>query len=177
MGRLCCSSFPGVLTDLYRPGVSLPGPERRVRRVGAQRVGISTDTVDRQAHFARQRSFDYPLLSDADGRGVRAVRGAPGQTREAGYFGRGASDGPASPAHAAPWPAGPAAAGQADHIRHRHRPLHTEGRLQRGARIGARRRGVAVLEQSRPAVRTGGRPHATLLSTCRSRRRSKRSTP
>lgn len=36
-------------------------------RLGAQRVGISTDTVDRQAHFARQRSFDYPLLSDADG--------------------------------------------------------------------------------------------------------------
>jgi len=36
-------------------------------RVGAQRVGISTDAVDRQAHFARQRSFDYPLLSDADG--------------------------------------------------------------------------------------------------------------
>lgn len=35
-------------------------------RVGAQRVGISTDTVTRQAHFARQRSFDYPLLSDAD---------------------------------------------------------------------------------------------------------------
>jgi peroxiredoxin Q/BCP len=35
--------------------------------VGAHRVGISTDTVDRQAHFARQRSFDYPLLSDADG--------------------------------------------------------------------------------------------------------------
>src|SRR4051794_38606251 len=36
-------------------------------RVGAQRVGISTDTVDRQAHFAQQRSFDYPLLSDTDG--------------------------------------------------------------------------------------------------------------
>jgi thioredoxin-dependent peroxiredoxin len=35
--------------------------------VGAQRVGISTDTVDRQAHFAQQRAFDYPLLSDADG--------------------------------------------------------------------------------------------------------------
>ena len=35
-------------------------------RLGAQRVGISTDTVTRQAHFARQRSFDYPLLSDAD---------------------------------------------------------------------------------------------------------------
>ena len=36
-------------------------------RVGAQRVGISTDTVDKQAHFAQQRSFDYPLLSDTDG--------------------------------------------------------------------------------------------------------------
>jgi peroxiredoxin Q/BCP len=36
-------------------------------RVGARRVGISTNTVDRQAHFAQQRSFDYPLLSDADG--------------------------------------------------------------------------------------------------------------
>ncbi|MEV3900952.1 peroxiredoxin [Mycobacterium sp. NPDC050551] len=35
--------------------------------VGAQRVGISTDTVDKQAHFAQQRSFDYPLLSDSDG--------------------------------------------------------------------------------------------------------------
>ena len=35
--------------------------------VGAHRVGISTDTVDRQAHFAQQRSFDYPLLSDEDG--------------------------------------------------------------------------------------------------------------
>jgi len=36
-------------------------------RVGAQRVGISTDAIDRQAHFAQQRSFDYPLLSDEDG--------------------------------------------------------------------------------------------------------------
>jgi peroxiredoxin Q/BCP len=35
--------------------------------VGAQRVGISTDTVDTQAHFAQQRAFDYPLLSDEDG--------------------------------------------------------------------------------------------------------------
>lgn len=35
--------------------------------VGAQRVGISTDTVDRQAHFALQRSFDFPLLSDVEG--------------------------------------------------------------------------------------------------------------
>jgi thioredoxin-dependent peroxiredoxin len=35
--------------------------------VGAQRVGISTDAVDKQAHFAQQRAFDFPLLSDAGG--------------------------------------------------------------------------------------------------------------
>lgn len=35
--------------------------------VGASRVGISTDPVDKQATFADQQKFDYPLLSDADG--------------------------------------------------------------------------------------------------------------
>ena len=35
--------------------------------VGASRVGISTDSVDKQAQFADQQRFDYPLLSDADG--------------------------------------------------------------------------------------------------------------
>ena len=35
--------------------------------VGASRVGISTDAVDKQAQFAEQQKFDYPLLSDADG--------------------------------------------------------------------------------------------------------------
>lgn len=35
--------------------------------VGASRVGISTDPVDKQAKFAEQQRFDYPLLSDADG--------------------------------------------------------------------------------------------------------------
>ena len=35
--------------------------------VGANRVGISTDAVDKQAKFADQRRFDYPLLSDTDG--------------------------------------------------------------------------------------------------------------
>lgn len=34
--------------------------------LGAQRVGISTDTTDKQSHFALQRSFDYPLLADSD---------------------------------------------------------------------------------------------------------------
>jgi peroxiredoxin Q/BCP len=35
--------------------------------VGAQRVGISTDPVNKQANFAEMHSFDYPLLSDTDG--------------------------------------------------------------------------------------------------------------
>lgn len=36
--------------------------------VGASRVGISTDAVEKQARFADQQRFDYPLLSDADGK-------------------------------------------------------------------------------------------------------------
>jgi peroxiredoxin Q/BCP len=35
--------------------------------VGASRVGISTDPVQKQAKFADMQKFDYPLLSDADG--------------------------------------------------------------------------------------------------------------
>jgi peroxiredoxin Q/BCP len=35
--------------------------------VGANRVGISTDAVDKQAKFAEMQKFDYPLLSDVDG--------------------------------------------------------------------------------------------------------------
>ena len=35
--------------------------------VGAQRVGISTDSIDKQAEFADKQSFDYPLLSDSEG--------------------------------------------------------------------------------------------------------------
>ncbi len=35
--------------------------------VGAQRVGISRDAVDRQRQFADKHGFGYPLLSDPDG--------------------------------------------------------------------------------------------------------------
>jgi len=37
------------------------------KAAGAQRVGISADSVERQAEFADQNGFDYPLLSDSDG--------------------------------------------------------------------------------------------------------------
>jgi peroxiredoxin Q/BCP len=34
--------------------------------VGAQRLGISADPVDRQRKFSEKHGFDYPLLSDPD---------------------------------------------------------------------------------------------------------------
>jgi peroxiredoxin Q/BCP len=34
--------------------------------VGAQRVGISRDKVDKQKQFSDKHGFDFPLLSDAD---------------------------------------------------------------------------------------------------------------
>jgi peroxiredoxin Q/BCP len=37
------------------------------REIGAQRVGISTDSVDKQKQFSDKNGFDYPLLSDAGG--------------------------------------------------------------------------------------------------------------
>ncbi|MGW0435858.1 peroxiredoxin [Micromonospora sp. NPDC003197] len=36
-------------------------------QVGAHRVGISRDAVDRQREFSGRHGFDYPLLSDPDG--------------------------------------------------------------------------------------------------------------
>lgn len=35
--------------------------------VGAQRVGISPDAVEKQRAFSARHGFDYPLLSDPDG--------------------------------------------------------------------------------------------------------------
>jgi thioredoxin-dependent peroxiredoxin len=49
-------------------------------QAGAQRLGISGDSVDRQKQFAEQNSFDYPLVSDAD----RAVATAYGVKRRFG---------------------------------------------------------------------------------------------
>jgi peroxiredoxin Q/BCP len=49
-------------------------------QLGAQRVGISGDTVDKQKQFADKHSFDYPLLSDEDG----AVAAAYGVKRRVG---------------------------------------------------------------------------------------------
>lgn len=35
-------------------------------QLGAQRVGISADTVEKQKRFSEKHNFDFPLLSDPD---------------------------------------------------------------------------------------------------------------
>lgn len=49
-------------------------------QVGAQRVGISADKVDKQQQFSTKYGFDFPLLSDTDKAVARAygVRRGPG---------------------------------------------------------------------------------------------------
>jgi thioredoxin-dependent peroxiredoxin len=49
-------------------------------QLGAQRLGISADSVERQKEFADKHGFDYPLLSDEDG----AVAEAYGVRRRIG---------------------------------------------------------------------------------------------
>jgi peroxiredoxin Q/BCP len=48
--------------------------------LGAQRVGISADRVEKQKRFSDKHSFDFPLLSDPDKAVARAygVRRGPG---------------------------------------------------------------------------------------------------
>ncbi len=40
--------------------------------LGAQRVGVSADAVDRQRQFSDKYSFDFPLLSDPEGTVARS---------------------------------------------------------------------------------------------------------
>ena len=74
--------------------------------VGAQRVGISADTVEKQKQFSDKHGFDYPLLADPD-------------RKVAGIFGVKGGFGGLVP-------------GQAGHLRHRHRPEGDRRGPQRG---------------------------------------------
>lgn len=75
-------SLTGLLADgpvvlFFYPAAMTPGCTKEAchfrdlasefAAVGASRVGISADAVAKQAQFAEQQKFDYPLLSDADG--------------------------------------------------------------------------------------------------------------
>ena len=67
----------GPIVLFFYPAAMTPGCTREACHfrdlaaefdaVGASRVGISTDGVDKQARFADSQRFDYPLLSDRDG--------------------------------------------------------------------------------------------------------------
>jgi peroxiredoxin Q/BCP len=67
----------GPVVLFFYPAAMTPGCTREAchfrdlagefATIGASRVGISTDPVDKQANFADRQGFDYPLLSDADG--------------------------------------------------------------------------------------------------------------
>ncbi|MED5814517.1 peroxiredoxin [Mycolicibacterium sp. 050232] len=76
-------SLTSLLTDgpvvlFFYPAAMTPGCTKEAchfrdlaaefAAAGANRVGISTDPVTKQAKFADIQNFDYPLLSDADGK-------------------------------------------------------------------------------------------------------------
>jgi peroxiredoxin Q/BCP len=52
------------------------------KAVGAQRVGISADGVDKQQQFSEKHTFDFPLLSDPD----RTVAEQFGVRRRIGFL-------------------------------------------------------------------------------------------
>jgi len=73
--------YPAALT----PGCTKEGCHFRdlggeFAGLGAQRVGISADKVEKQQRFSTKYSFDFPLLSDPDKAVARAygVRRGPG---------------------------------------------------------------------------------------------------
>jgi peroxiredoxin Q/BCP len=74
----------GPVVLFFYPAAMTPGCTREschfrdlaaeFEAVGAQRVGISADPVEKQHTFSDKHGFDYPLLSDEDRR-VAAVFG------------------------------------------------------------------------------------------------------
>jgi peroxiredoxin Q/BCP len=75
--RLTALLSDGPIVLFFYPAAMTPGCTKEAchfrdlasefAAVGASRVGISTDAVEKQAKFADLQKFDYPLLSDADG--------------------------------------------------------------------------------------------------------------
>lgn len=68
--------YPGAMT----PGCTMESCHFRdlkaeFEAVGAQRVGISGDQVEKQKRFSEKYSFDFPLLSDPDAK-VAGIFGA-----------------------------------------------------------------------------------------------------
>lgn len=60
--------YPGAMTSgCTKESCHFRDLAAEFEAAGAQRVGISADTVDKQKQFSDMHSFDYPLLSDPDG--------------------------------------------------------------------------------------------------------------
>src|SRR5271155_3063533 len=75
--RLSDLAASGPVVLFFYPAAMTPGctaeschfrdMKAEFEAVGAQRVGISADPVEKQKRFSDKHSFDYPLLSDPDG--------------------------------------------------------------------------------------------------------------
>ena len=75
--RLSALAANGPVVLFFYPAAMTPGctieschfrdMKAEFEAVGAQRVGISADEVEKQKKFSDKHEFDYPLLSDPDG--------------------------------------------------------------------------------------------------------------
>ena len=85
------SDFKGKKVILYfYPAAMTPGCTKQacdftdnlklLKKAGYQVIGVSTDSVDKLAEFARVESIDFPLLSDPDKK-VMTAYGAFGEKK------------------------------------------------------------------------------------------------
>ncbi len=59
--------YPAAMTyGCTRESCHFRDLKREFEELGAQRVGISADPVEKQREFSDKHQFDYPLLSDPD---------------------------------------------------------------------------------------------------------------
>src|SRR5277367_4134828 len=90
--RLSSLLSDGPVVLFFYPAAMTPGCTKEschfrdlgseFKAVGAQRVGISADGVDKQKAFSEKHTFDFPLLADAD----RTVASQFGVRRRVGFL-------------------------------------------------------------------------------------------
>jgi len=67
-GRVVLFFYPAALTfGCTKESCHFRDMGEAFTLAGAQRVGISSDPVEKQKQFSDKHSFDYPLLADVDG--------------------------------------------------------------------------------------------------------------
>jgi peroxiredoxin Q/BCP len=81
--------YPGAMTPVCTSeSCHFRDLKSEFEAVGAQRVGISHDTVDKQKTFSDKYGFDYPLLADTDNAVAKSFgvhRGGPLPTKRATF--------------------------------------------------------------------------------------------